>query len=125
LHYKGLIFTALSLYHALELKESQHVHSLWRYLEEIQESELRNHKMVAGMQEFRRLVTMANECNVDHAKVKALLKVLTAHFAEKKDYRALVFANVGTTAEILVERLKERRYRAAQFVGKAEGKGEG
>jgi Fanconi anemia group M protein len=66
---------------------------------------------------------MANECNVDHTKVKALLTVLTAHFAEKKDDRVLVFANIRTTAEVLVERLKERGYRAALFVGKAEGKG--
>jgi hypothetical protein len=51
------------------------------------------------------------------------LTVLTAHFAEKKDDRVLVFANIRSTAEVLVERLKERGYRAALFVGKAEGKG--
>jgi Fanconi anemia group M protein len=96
---------------------------LRRYLEEIQDSELRSHRMVAGMPEFRRLVMMANECNVDHTKVNALLTVLMAHFAEKKDDRVLVFANIRATAEVLVERLKERGYRAALFVGKAEGKG--
>jgi Fanconi anemia group M protein len=123
MHYMALISATLSLYHALELIESQHVYSLRRYLEEIQESELRSHRMVAGMPEFRRLVMMANECNVDHTKVNALLTVLTAHFAEKKDDRVLVFANIRSTAEVLVERLKERGYRAALFVGKAEGKG--
>jgi ERCC4-related helicase len=94
MHYMALISAALSLYHALELIESQHVYSLRRYLEEIQESELRSHRMVAGMPEFRRLVMMANECNVDHTKVNALLTVLMAHFAEKKDDRVLVFANI-------------------------------
>jgi Fanconi anemia group M protein len=123
MHYMALISAALSLYHALELIESQHVYSLRRYLEEIQDSELRSHRMVAGMPEFRRLVMMANECNVDHTKVNALLTVLMAHFAEKKDDRVLVFANIRTTAEVLVERLKERGYKAALFVGKAEGKG--
>jgi ERCC4-related helicase len=123
MHYMALISAALSLYHALELIESQHVYSLRRYLEEIQESELRSHRMVAGMPEFRRLVMMANECNVDHTKVNALLTVLMAHFAEKKDDRVLVFANIRSTAEVLVERLKERGYRATLFVGKAEGKG--
>jgi Fanconi anemia group M protein len=123
MHYMALISAVLSLYHALELIESQHVHSLRKYLEEIQESELRSHKIVAGMPEFRRLVMMVNECNVDHTKVNALLTVLMAHFAEKKDDRVLVFANIRSTAEVLVERLKERGYRAALFVGKAEGKG--
>jgi Fanconi anemia group M protein len=123
MHYMALISAALSLYHALELIESQHVYSLRRYLEEIQESELRSHKMVAGMPEFRRLVMMANECSADHTKVNALLTVLMAHFAEKEDDRVLLFANIRSTAEVLVERLKERGYRAALFVGKAEGKG--
>jgi Fanconi anemia group M protein len=123
MHYMALISAALSLYHALELIESQHVYSLRRYLEEIQESELRSHRMVAGMPEFRRLVMMANECKVDHSKVNALLTVLTAHFAENRDDRVLVFANIRATAEVLVERLKERGYKAALFVGKAEGKG--
>jgi Fanconi anemia group M protein len=93
MHYTALISAVLSLYHALELIESQHIYSLRRYLEEIQESELRSHKMVAGMPEFRRLVTRDNKCNADHTKVKALLTVLTAHFAEKKNGRVLVFAN--------------------------------
>jgi ERCC4-related helicase len=57
------------------------------------------------------------------AKIKALLTVLTAHFAEKKDNRVLVFANIRSTAEILVERLKEREYRAVLFVGKGRRKG--
>jgi Fanconi anemia group M protein len=122
MHYMALISAALSLYHALELIESQHVHSLRRYLEEIQESDLRSHKMVAGMPEFRRLVSMANECKADHTKVGALLTVLTAHFAEKREDRALVFANIRATAEVLVEKLKERGYRATLFIGKAEGK---
>jgi len=123
MHYMALISAALSLYHALELIESQHVYSLRRYLEEIQESELRSHRMVAGMPEFRRLVMMANECNADHTKVNALLTVLMAQFAEKKDDRVLVIANIRATAEVLVERLKEKGYRATLFVGKAEGKG--
>jgi ERCC4-related helicase len=57
------------------------------------------------------------------AKVKALLTVLTAHFAEKKDNRVLVFANIRATEEVLVERLKEREYRAVLFVGKGRRKG--
>jgi Fanconi anemia group M protein len=122
MHYMALISAALSLYHAEELIESQHVHSLRRYLEEIGRSELRSHRMIAGMPEYRRLVMMVNECRADHTKVAALASALTAHFAEKGDDRVLVFANIRATAEVLVERLRERGYRAALFIGKAEGK---
>jgi Fanconi anemia group M protein len=36
--------------------------------------------------------------------------------------RVLVFANIRATAEVLVDRLRERGYRAALFIGRAEGK---
>ncbi len=123
MHYVALISAALSLYHAEELIESQHVHSLRKYLEEIEGSELRSHRMIAEMPEFRRLLRMASECRVDHSKVGALASVLTAHLAEKGGDRVLVFANIRATAEVLVERLRERGFRAALFVGRAEGKG--
>jgi Fanconi anemia group M protein len=122
IHYMTLISAALSLYHAEELIESQHVHSLRRYLEEIEGSELRSHRMIVEMPEYRRLVKMVSECKVDHTKVVALESVLTAHFAEKGEDRVLVFANIRATAEVLVERLREMGYRAALFIGKAEGK---
>ena len=122
LHYMTLLSAALSLYHAQELIESQHVHSLRRYLEEVSGSELRSHKLIASTHEYRKLLKMAAECRADHSKVDALTSTLEAHFTEKPDDRALVFANIRTTAEVLVERLAERGYRAALFVGRAEGK---
>jgi len=66
---------------------------------------------------------MAEGCRADHSKVDALASTLEAHFAEKPGDRVLVFANIRTTAEVLVERLVERGYKAALFVGRAEGKG--
>jgi Fanconi anemia group M protein len=122
IHYMTLLSAALSLYHAQELIESQHVHSLKHYLEEISKSELRSHKTIASTPEFRNLVRMVNQCTVDHSKVDALASTLEAHFAEKPGDRVLVFANIRATAEVLVGRLRERGYRAALFIGRAEGK---
>jgi ERCC4-related helicase len=59
---------------------------------------------------------------VDHSKVDALASTLEAHFAEKPEDRVLVFANIRATAEVLVDRLRDRGYRAALFIGRAEGK---
>jgi ERCC4-related helicase/biotin operon repressor len=122
IHYMTLLSAVLSLYHAQELIESQHIHSLKHYLEEISRSELRSHKIIASSQDFRNLVRMVNQCMVDHSKVDALASTLEAHFAEKPEDRVLVFANIRATAEVLVDRLRDRGYRAALFIGRAEGK---
>jgi Fanconi anemia group M protein len=122
IHYMTLLSAALSLYHAQELIESQHIHSLKHYLEEISRSELRSHKTIASTPDFRNLVRMVNQCTVDHSKVDALASTLEAHFAEKPGDRVLVFANIRATAEVLVDRLRDRGYRAALFIGRAEGK---
>jgi Fanconi anemia group M protein len=122
IHYMTLLSAALSLYHAQELIESQHVYSLKHYLEEISRSELRSHKTIASTQDFRNLVRMVSQCTADHSKVDALASTLEAHFAEKPGDRVLVFANIRATAEVLVDRLRDRGYRAALFIGRAEGK---
>jgi Fanconi anemia group M protein len=122
IHYMTLLSAALSLYHAQELIESQHVYSLKHYLEEISRSELRSHKTIASTQDFRNLVRIVSQCTVDHSKVDALASTLEAHFAEKPGDRVLVFANIRATAEVLVDRLRDRGYRAALFIGRAEGK---
>jgi ERCC4-related helicase len=122
IHYMTLLSAALSLYHAQELIESQHIHSLKHYLEEISRSELRSHKIIASSQDFRNLVRMVIQCTVDHSKVDALASTLEAHFSEKPGDRVLVFANIRATAEVLVDRLRDRGYRAALFIGRAEGK---
>jgi Fanconi anemia group M protein len=122
IHYMTLLSAALSLYHAQELIESQHVYSLKHYLEEISRSELRSHKIIASTPDFRDLVRMVSQCTVDHSKVDALASTLEAHFAEKPGDRVLVFANIRSTAEVLVDRLRDRGYRAALFIGRAEGK---
>jgi ERCC4-related helicase len=122
IHYMTLLSAALSLYHAQELIESQHVYSLKHYLEEISRSELRSHKTITSTPDFRNLVRMVSQCTVDHSKVDALASTLEAHFAEKPGDRVLVFANIRATAEVLVDRLRERGYSAALFIGRAEGK---
>jgi len=122
IHYMTLLSAALSLYHAQELIESQHVYSLKHYLEEISKSELRSHRTIASTPDFRNLVRMVNQCTIDHSKVDALASTLEAHFAEKPEDRVLVFANIRATAEVLVDRLRDRGYRAALFIGRAEGK---
>jgi Fanconi anemia group M protein len=122
IHYMTLLSAALSLYHAQELIESQHVYSLKHYLEEISRSELRSHRIIASTPDFRELVRMASQCKAEHSKVDALASTLEAHFAEKPGDRVLVFANIRATAEVLVDRLRDRGYRAALFIGRAEGK---
>ncbi|MDJ0270511.1 MAG: helicase-related protein [Aigarchaeota archaeon] len=122
LHYMALCSTILSIYHALELVESQHVYSLRQYLREVEKSELKSHRMLARSPDFTRLVEMAERCAVDHPKMEVIAALIDQHLREKPEDRIMVFANIRHTAEILVERLREKGLRAELFIGKAEGK---
>ncbi|GBC71235.1 ATP-dependent RNA helicase RhlB [Candidatus Calditenuaceae archaeon HR02] len=122
MHYVALCSELLSLYHALELIESQHAYSLREYLREISNSELKSHKMLSRRPEFQELVRMAEKCSEDHSKVEALLALVDQHLREKPGDRIMVFANIRHTAEILVERLRSRGVSAHLFIGKGEGK---
>ncbi|MEM0481556.1 MAG: helicase-related protein [Nitrososphaerota archaeon] len=122
LHYMALCSQILSLYHAQELIESQHIYSLRKYLEEVSRSELRSHRMLSRTPKFRELQAMAERIEKDHPKVEALLVLVAQHLREKPSDRVMVFANIRHTAEVLVERLRRAGISAELFVGKAEGK---
>ncbi|MEM4283857.1 MAG: helicase-related protein [Candidatus Caldarchaeum sp.] len=122
MHYMAMISEVLSLYHALELIESQHVYSLRQYLNDVKSSELRSHRMLASSGDFHRIAELAEKCSLDHPKVEALLNRLSQHFSEKPGDRVMVFANIRNTAEVVTWRLSQLGYRAKMFVGKGEGK---
>jgi len=122
MHLMALCSEILSVYHALELIESQHVYSLRQYLREVQRSRLRSHAMLSRRPEFRELVSMAERCDSDHSKVEALLALVDQHLRETGGERVMVFANIRNTAEVLVQRLRERGFAARLFIGKGEGR---
>ncbi|MEM4315669.1 MAG: helicase-related protein [Nitrososphaerota archaeon] len=123
MHYMALCSEILSLYHAMELVESQHIRSLRKYLEEVSRSELKSHKMLSRTYEFQNLLTEAGRVEKDHPKLERLVELVSQHLTQKPTDRVMVFANIRHTAEIIVERLKQADISAELFVGKAEGKG--
>lgn len=112
----------LSLFHALELIESQHIYSLRSYLEEIKSSTLRSHKILSKMPEFERLMDMVKDCKTEHTKLDKLLSLIREHLRRKGDDRIIVFANIRHTAEAIVRYLRSNGIMAELFVGRAEGK---
>lgn len=122
MHYMALISEILSLYHAQELIESQHIHSLREYLREVMHSELRSHRMLSRSEDFRKIIQLAAKSQADHPKIEALVQRISQHLSEKPEDRIMVFANIRNTAEVIVSRLTELGYRARMFIGKGEGK---
>ncbi|MEM0444063.1 MAG: helicase-related protein [Candidatus Caldarchaeum sp.] len=122
MHYMALSSTILSLFHAQELIESQHIYSLRKYLEEVQKSELRSHRMLSRTSEFRELVRLAAAVDRDHPKLEKLVQLVVKHLTEKPEDMVMVFANIRHTADVIVSRLRENGVSAELFVGKAEGK---
>lgn len=121
-HSLVVLSEVLSLFYALELVESQHASLLLRYLDEVRRSRRRSHRVLSSSSDFRELVELVKGCEAEHPKVEALLRVLSEHLSSNPGDRVLVFANLRSTAELLVERMSSRGIRAHLFVGKAEGK---
>jgi len=126
MHYMALCSEILSLYHALELVESQGGYSLKRYLERVVSSELRSHRMLAKSPDFQRLVEAAGGLErLDHPKIEILPALLDQHLRERPGDRIIIFANIRDTAERIVEALGERGFRARIFVGRGGDQGPG
>ncbi|MEN3047854.1 MAG: helicase-related protein [Candidatus Caldarchaeales archaeon] len=121
-HALVVLSEVLSLFYALELVESQHASLLLGHLEEARRSKRRSHRTLSSSPDFRELVELARSCDAEHPKVEALLDVLGEHLSSNPSDRVLVFANLRSTAELLVERVRSKGFSVHLFVGKAEGK---
>lgn len=126
MHYMAVCSEILSLYHAMELIESQGSYSLKRYLERIKSSELRSHRMLARSPDFEELLGLAARLEaLRHPKLEILPALIDQHLREKASDRVIVFANIRDTAEEVVEVLVERGYRARIFIGRGGEHGPG
>lgn len=126
MHYMAICSEILSLYHAMELIESQHVYSLKKYLERILRSDLRSHKALSKSVDFEKLIEFLKNIEaVDHPKLEVLPVLIDQHLRAHPRDRIMVFANIRDTAEKIVEKLREKGFKARMFVGKGGEHGPG
>jgi Fanconi anemia group M protein len=118
-----LISSALTIYHALELLESQGGRTLSSFLDRVGNGEKASHRAIAH--ELRSLgIYDAVKSLEEHPKFEMLKEALVEQFSEKNDSKVIVFTQYRDTASHLVEKLSGLGMPARRFVGQADKLGD-
>jgi Fanconi anemia group M protein len=115
--------SALTLFHALELLESQGPHALKCFLERVRQSQKLSHKTIASGLRFRK-VYQALDSLEEHPKVDALKRILVQQLSEKPSSNIIVFTQYRETSSHLVPIFSELGLAAARFIGQADKAGD-
>ncbi|MFQ6076576.1 MAG: helicase-related protein [Candidatus Bathyarchaeia archaeon] len=117
--------SALTLYHALELLESQGPHTLTCFLRRIEEDGKVSHRSIVRSQMYGQALEMLESGLLEeHPKVEAMRQAILEQMASKPDSKILVFTQYRDTASHLTSRLKEMGIPAERFIGQADREGD-
>lgn len=126
---RGRLFTAiinqslaLTLFHMLELLETQGVHSLRAFMEKVEAERRGKHScaVLTNDPEYQTLKALVWSEAHEHPKAELLRQVVQDQLLRKPSSRMLVFTQYRDTASHLVEQLKRvPGVRVERFVGQA------
>ena len=115
--------SALTLYHALELLESQGAHSLRCFLKRVETGEKLSHRSIAKELASKGVYRLLDSLE-EHPKLSALREVLTTQLSKNPSSNAIVFTQYRDTSSYLSERLSEMGISCARFIGQTDKKGD-
>jgi len=114
---------ALTLFHALELLETQGIHTLKAFLDRVEKerSEKRSYAILTNDPQYEGLKKMVDaSSSLEHPKVHLLKQSVGEQLEGKPSSRMIVFTQYRDTASHLVDQLNTvRGVRAERFVGQA------
>ncbi|MGB9622405.1 MAG: helicase-related protein, partial [Candidatus Bathyarchaeia archaeon] len=113
--------STLTLFHMLELLETQGAYTLKAFLERMENDDKRTHTMLMKEDIYGELMNLLNgKCYAEHPKVELLKSVVRDQLSNNPSSRILVFTQYRDTATHLVEELnKIDRVKVERFVGQA------
>ena len=113
--------SALTLFHMLEVLETQGAYTLKAFLGRLEEDRKRTHMSLVKEDVYTHLLNLLDgRCFVEHPKVLELKNIVSNQLRTNPDSRILVFTQYRDTATHLVEELnKVEGVRAERFVGQA------
>jgi Fanconi anemia group M protein len=113
---------ALTLFHMLELLETQGLHTLKAFLEkvEMEKAEKHSYAILVSDPEYRKLKASAESISTEHPKAYLLKQIVKEQVEKKPSSRMLTFTQYRDTASHLVEELNTiPGVKADRFVGQA------
>ena len=112
--------SALTLFHMLELLETQGPYTLKAFMDRMEKDGKRSHSALMREDMYGTLSKLLNNESLDHPKVDMLREVVGDQLAVNPGSRMLVFTQYRDTATHLVEELKRMDgVKAERFVGQA------
>lgn len=128
---KGRIFgalilqsSALSIYHAMGLLESQGPETMRKFLERVKNSAKKSHRSVAIEMESKGVFEMMDSGLEEHPKISALEKTVGEQLSSNSDSKIMIFTQYRDTSSHIVERLSKTGLPVERFVGQASKEGE-
>jgi Fanconi anemia group M protein len=113
---------AVTLFHMLELLETQGIHTLKAFMSKVDREKKRkkSYAIMINDPQYSRLRILVNNCSLKHPKIGLLLENVTNQLQNNSLSRMLVFTQYRDTAKYLVEELnKIESVKAARFVGQS------
>ncbi|WP_455364665.1 helicase-related protein [[Eubacterium] cellulosolvens] len=118
---------ALTLFHALELLETQGISTFTTFLEKVEKEsgEKKSYKTIINDQNFARLkVLLKQYSNLDHPKIPLLKSIVEERLRLHPRSKILIFTQYRDTASYLVDQLKIGGVSVERFVGQASKSGD-
>jgi len=125
----GRLFTAivnqslaLTLFHMLELLETQGLHTLKAFMEKVEEEKREKHSysILVNDPEYLSLKALVRSTAVEHPKAELLKQIVGSQLSMKPSSRIIVFTQYRDTATHLVEELRRLPgVKVERFVGQA------
>lgn len=116
---------ALSLYHALELLESQGIYTFRRFVEKLTKSRKRSHRQIVAELRERGLLDKILKLDVEHPKIKTVEKIVADQLRANPSSRIIVFCQYRDTVNKIVEQLRSLGIDSEKFIGQAKKEGGG
>jgi len=112
---------ALTLFHMIELLNTQGVYTLDCFLKRLDGNTKRSHNRIINDAAFKSLVELLKgQCYKEHPKLLELIKIVSKQITKNPDSRILIFTQYRDTASHIVDELnKIRSVQAKRFVGQA------
>lgn len=113
---------ALTLFHMIELLETQGIHTLKAFMEKIEaeKEEKRSYAKLLNDPEYSKLKAQVKNLSIEHPKAQLLKQIVKDQIQKKPSSRMLTFTQYRDTASHLVEELNNiPTVKADRFVGQA------
>jgi len=120
-------FTAvINAIHALELLETQGIHTLNKYFERLRKKRTKAAKSLLVDENFKKAVSLtkiAYNMEIEHPKLAKLVKILKKELKENRDSKIIVFTQFRDTVDRIYEECLENDINAVKFFGQASKEG--